>query len=1006
MIMQAYAFQPELMVRTPLYSLNARPSEATALGDDLFRSALLLASPPFYKELQKINFDASLLSEKQRRSVRKYLNRAVFRSTPFGLFSAVSIGEWLPQAQEAQVLQLGPLRGCIKPDYALLHSLWADQLSRGGNAGVTYRTNETLWNSGIDFRFVKKETRDSSAFFSVVSLDKSASLGSLFSFCKKARCQGEIRSFLQKKTGAGAEDITAFVDELVFMQALLPSSAPNITGTDYAERLMNMMGQDLMPPRLETCFAQAEQLSELSRRLEQQLPAHSGGSPFYGMAERKAEDGGLPARYQESILEGLHCLASLCRPQQPPQLHAFKKAFLARYDSQQVPLLEALDGQFGIGYGGLEQLKLSYGFSSDFRSTGSDRAVADLDEHGLAGRLLGEWQLRGAPERPLEVEIGEEHLGQLNMGDSEDELPPSLSVMFRLLEDRVFIESAGGASALSLAGRFGALPSFYGYTSQIARLEQEQNPGVVFAEIAHACHLHTANVNRRPAYYDYEIPLMTTSVQPEDRQIALRDLLVSVEEDRVVLRSRRLRKRILPRLSSAFNYERSSFPLFRFLCDLQHQGLKAGLHFSLASMVPGLPFYPRVVFKSAILQLAEWHLDAGTLAPLREASAEESFSRFGALCRSLRIPRYFSWGRGDNFLVFDSACKEDVLLFLGETRGQGKLVVKEFPFAEAKQTVMDIRNQPLLGQYVAALVRKGATYQSMKGNLQQAALAPGQAAAPGWIYFKIYCHPLSSDLVLSSRIWPEVRKLKKAQSIQGWFWIRYTDPDYHIRLRVKVEEQVRPAVLQSISSCLESLCRKKLVSHFQVDSYRPELGRYSAQLIREVEAVFQASSELVARDIYKNKSLQYEDETTLLEAVRSTSLLLRCFGLQGQEQATLCRQQFDAFFREFGASHVLKTELEALFRRLRQRLEQESLDREVRGYRNLLATIKALYTKHIKSGVSVPVLSRLATDVVHMHLNRLFIYDQRYFEMVCYFLLYRSLNARLHKKATARSAGS
>jgi hypothetical protein len=81
------------------------------------------------------------------------------------------------------------------------------------------------------------------------------------------------------------------------------------------------------------------------------------------------------------------------------------------------------------------------------------------------------------------------------------------------------------------------------------------------------------NINRRGHFlYKYEIPINAVSLLPLNKQVRLVNLLVSVVNDEVVLECGARYKRVIPRLSSAFNDQLNHSSLIRFLCDLQYQG--------------------------------------------------------------------------------------------------------------------------------------------------------------------------------------------------------------------------------------------------------------------------------------------------------------------------------------------------------------------------------------------------------------------------------------------------
>jgi thiopeptide-type bacteriocin biosynthesis protein len=53
-----------------------------------------------------------------------------------------------------------------------------------------------------------------------------------------------------------------------------------------------------------------------------------------------------------------------------------------------------------------------------------------------------------------------------------------------------------------------------------------------------------------------------------------------------------------------------------------------------------------------------------------------------------------------------------------------------------------------------------------------------------WLYFKIYCGVKTANELLISVVEPLVTKLRKEKKITLWFFIRYSDPEHHLRIRL------------------------------------------------------------------------------------------------------------------------------------------------------------------------------------------------------------------------------
>lgn len=983
------------MARIPLLDCGISAEEyPTVLERENFRAALFFASRSFYNELSKKQFNYSLLSEKQKKTVKKYINRAKFRATPFGLFASVSALEW---GRYSNHFDSEP-KADVKLDFSVLYEFWERHLKNDNNNEQQFQSNASLYLNSIDFRYIKKLVDGKRMKFSVVSIEKNQILRSLITFCRKPKSLQQILNFLIKKN-VSLNDAGNFIRDLVDEEILVSTLSPNITGPDYSHVSANSAFKDSIIGCIERQLQKKipisgnmGQILSLADKMDRYFNKPDCSNYFYCISERENQIANVDLCYQKSIEEGLYCLRQLSQSYVAKDLQSFAKAFIKKYETQEVPLLEALDAQFGIGYGGLDRLKVNYGFSSTgYNGPVQEETTTDHEENQLAAWLVKEWQLHF--KCSYELEITDQQLEDLKKPETSEKPAPSISVLFRTLGDKVVIESAGGASALALIGRFGFFENVYQHAKTIAEEEQRQNPNVIFAEIAHMCHLHTANINRRPHFYDYEIPVLTHSQLRQEMQIPLNDLLVSVVDDKIVLRSKQLKKRIIPRLSSAFNYTRNDLPVFRFLCDLQTQGIQANFGFSLASLVPRLSFYPRVTYKSAILQLAEWHLDTNELGKINRS--EDVFLAFRQLAHSIKLPRFFSYCIGDNFLVFDSDKKEDIDLFLKEVEHKTSVTIKEFPFLD-KPSSMSTKANCFLPQYVAALVLQKEVYHDLQSFSEKTIPQLNQVKTTDWIYFKLYCHPLSSDIILIHHLLPLIKKLQKENLLINWFWVRYNDPDYHLRIRIKINAKTKRKVIQVLTICLDKVCRYKLATHFQTATYIRELERYSPELIEEVEEVFHASSELVAAWLIEQNEINYEDWNIILDAAAVTEMVLNAFEIQ--DKAAFCKKAFESFFSEFNASKELKTEMEKLYKRLDKELDLVfDPSRKTVKCRWLQQKVRRLVASYHEKKPTEVSLEKLAMDVIHMHLSRFFIYNQRYFEMVQYYLLYRSQYKRLYK---------
>ncbi|MGY0034956.1 lantibiotic dehydratase [Pedobacter sp. NJ-S-72] len=128
-----------------------------------------------------------------------------------------------------------------------------------------------------------------------------------------------------------------------------------------------------------------------------------------------------------------------------------------------------------------------------------------------------------------------------------------------------------GPSATPLLGRFApSLAVLDQKLKECAGVEQEQAGDAIIAEVVHLPEARIGNILQRPQIRPFEIPFLGNSSAGKDHQIPVTDLMVAVRNDKIVLRSKRLNKIIIPRLSSAHNFA-NGISVYKFLCDLQSQ---------------------------------------------------------------------------------------------------------------------------------------------------------------------------------------------------------------------------------------------------------------------------------------------------------------------------------------------------------------------------------------------------------------------------------------------------
>lgn len=261
--------------------------------------------------------------------------------------------------------------------------------------------------------------------------------------------------------------------------------------------------------------------------------------------------------------------------------------------------------------------------------------------------------------------------------------------------------------------------------------------------------------------------------------------------------------------------------------------------------------------------------------------------------------------------------------------------------------------------------------------------------SPGseWLYLKIYCGVKTSDIILQEAITPLIADLKKQNLIKKWFFIRYNDPKPHLRFRVQLFETGNyNKVLDLINLKLKEFVDSGEISNIVIDTYSRELERYGKDTIEFAEDLFFKSSELVLN------FLDYDDEEKIIVSLFYIEQILSEFKISGTEKLKLFTNSNDAFKKEFNADKNLNNLLKKKFLAFKPKYEEFINSGEFVEIRNLIientSEFSLIPEKIIEYDFSF--LDSFFASIFHMHINRIFISNQRLFEMVVYDYLVRN----------------
>jgi thiopeptide-type bacteriocin biosynthesis protein len=263
-----------------------------------------------------------------------------------------------------------------------------------------------------------------------------------------------------------------------------------------------------------------------------------------------------------------------------------------------------------------------------------------------------------------------------------------------------------------------------------------------------------------------------------------------------------------------------------------------------------------------------------------------------------------------------------------------------------------------------------------------------------WLYYKIYTGIKTADMILLEKLYPVIQELKDENRIQKWFFIRYKDPDEHIRIRFYSENLENTSiVISKLYPVLNMLLQESTIWKVQTDTYQRELERYGNQTIEESETLFWKDSEMIIKYLGL-KSTFVKNEIQLLFSFLAIDDFLNSFSLSNKNKANLMYNLQTEFKKEFGMNKALNKELDKQYRKLKPEINQLlTKNSNIENYR-IVQIIKEKEceiensVKLIKEKNQI-VLSSFLNSHIHMMINRQFSSQQRKYELIIYDHLYR-----------------
>lgn len=671
------------------------------------------------------------------------------------------------------------------------------------------------------------------------------------------------------------------------------------------------------------------------------------------------------------------------------ELDDFTQRFVERFGDQRVPLLRALDPEHGVGLDRSATDLSPLTADLDLKRTGNAGAAA---MPALASLVLGALTPANVSRRLIELD--EAQVLRHKVGTRK--VPRHLYGLVSFLQapaggpKKTVLHAVGAPCASVLLGRF-SFASKDLRTSLLAHLETDE--ALEVADIAHLPNDKLGNVVQRPTLRPHEISYLGRAADSA-KEIHARDIDVSVEAGRLMLRNSLTGRRIVPRMASAHNFHRSELAPYKFLCLYQLAGYELPA-INLGEAVASLAYCPRVTYKNLIIAPERWRLSAADVAALRDIAGTGDRGRLQDWRAHFRLPSTFCYAEGDNVLTIDSDDLRQLRAFLEIIKKDRVVALSESLQTSATAWV----NGPeglFSNEFIVPFTIDRCEVAPRGAVALPLVTAPSPVARqffPGveWVYLKVYCGVTTADGILQVMA-ERIRGLQEAGLASSWFFIRYADPQPHLRFRVRCPGG-EAEVARSLVDHAAGLGAEAGIVNIQLDTYQREIERYGgAEAIGLAETYFHhdatACLALIARLAPEDR---FSDQRWLM-ALHSALDVLDQFVDAHDDRLALVRTLRDAFFEEFDVDGHKRAAIGKKYRHYKPLIEGKAVDAAPLRYvlqrrRRASSEVAA----QLRSQLQGTALRRCVSSLMHMTVNRLLHARAREQEAVIYDFIEREI---------------
>lgn len=254
-----------------------------------------------------------------------------------------------------------------------------------------------------------------------------------------------------------------------------------------------------------------------------------------------------------------------------------------------------------------------------------------------------------------------------------------------------------------------------------------------------------------------------------------------------------------------------------------------------------------------------------------------------------------------------------------------------------------------------------------------------------WLYFKIYTNEVHADSILINVVYPIFKKHLVSNKASNCFFIRYYDPDFHLRIRFELSEnKYILEIINEINMRFKKYIKNEAVWNITIDSYERELVRYGKTNIINSENLFCIDSLNVINLLKYIYSNNLTENHKIIISMKYIMSYVSLFYTDIKDKIALFEMLSKSFHDEFNTNRYTKKEINSIY----QSITETNIEFDKKYLKDFSSQNTELITliNNVKKQLHKDKINTndYISSLVHMFCNRFFNANNRQMELIIY----------------------